>query len=254
MNMNNIGQYVSNYQYTDMNSAYKTQYKEKEKKTAGTWDNLKDTYDSTMKDGIVKAEKAEEKKEVQLSENAQELLKKLQQKYGNMDFFVANYSSMEEAQGYLNQGTKEFSVLLDPETLEKMANDEDTLKKYEDILSGMGDKFKILREGLGEDADKVINFGVAVDGNGEVSYFAELEKSSAKQRERIEEAREKKQEDKKAKEAEAEKKKAEERLKDTDSEMITASTMEELTEKIKVALEEIPEQEQPVYQSFDIRL
>ncbi len=48
----------------------------------------------------------------------------MQKKYGDMDFFVADYSSDDEAQKYLSRGSKDYSVLIEPELLEKMAADE----------------------------------------------------------------------------------------------------------------------------------
>ena len=64
----------------------------------------------------------EEKKkvgeEVELSEAAQNLLAKLKEKYGDIDFFVAEFSTDEEAQYYHNQSTKAYSCVIDPQTLE----------------------------------------------------------------------------------------------------------------------------------------
>ena len=76
------------------------------------------------------AKEVNDKREsVELSDDAKDLLKRLKKKYGNMDFVVANYSSDEEAQRYLAGGTKDYSVLIEPEVLEKMAADEETEKK-----------------------------------------------------------------------------------------------------------------------------
>lgn len=70
-------------------------------------------------------EKRIEKKSdrVNLSDKAQALLDEMKRKYSNMDFFVADYSSSEEASGIMSRGSKEYGVLLDPETLEAMAKD-----------------------------------------------------------------------------------------------------------------------------------
>ena len=61
--------------------------------------------------------------ELNLSDEAKDLLQELKEKYRNMDFMVAHFSSDEEAQSYLSRGTKDYSVLIDPETLEAMAAD-----------------------------------------------------------------------------------------------------------------------------------
>ena len=58
---------------------------------------------------------------VQLSDKAKALLQELKKTYNNMDFMVADYDSEEEAASYLSRGTKEYSVLIDAEELERMA-------------------------------------------------------------------------------------------------------------------------------------
>lgn len=59
-----------------------------------------------------------------LSTKAKALLDELKDKYTNMDFFVADFSSDEEAQSIMSAGTKDFSALFTGDELEKMANDE----------------------------------------------------------------------------------------------------------------------------------
>lgn len=129
--------------------------------------------------------------EVKLSEKAKKLLGELKEKYGNMDFFVADYSTEEEAQSYLSRGTKEFSVLIDPATLEEMAANAETKEKYLGILDEATGKLSAMKEELSEDEQNVIgSIGISIDKNGKVSYFAELEKMGEKQRERIEKQKE----------------------------------------------------------------
>lgn len=184
---------------------------------------------ATNKTSSVKIGSGEESK---LSKSAQKLLKELKEKYSNMDFFVASYSSDAEAQRYLRQGTKEYSVLIDPETLEAMANDESVRKQYEDVLSGAGDRLAELREQLGEDSDQVKSFGISIDKEGKVSYFAELDKISESRQKQLENVKEKKAEEKK----EAKRKeKAEERR---ERYTVKADSIEELAEKIKNAFKE----------------
>ncbi len=136
-----------------------------------------------------------DKDEVKLSDRAKNLLKELRQTYGNVDFMVASYSSDEEADTYLSRGTKDFSVLIDPEELEKMASDEDTKKKNLGIIDEAMGKLSDMKDKLGDKKDEVTRLGVSIDKNGTVSYFAELETLSEKQRERIEEAKENKKEE-----------------------------------------------------------
>ena len=82
----------------------------------------------------------------------------------------------------------------------------------------------------------VKTYGMQVNDNGTATYFAVLEKSTAAQKERIEKKAQEKKAEKKA-EARKEAKKAEkERLEksdDTETITITASSLEELLQKIK---------------------
>ena len=73
-------------------------------------------------------------KQPELSQGAKDLLNEMQKKYSDMDFFVADYSSDEEAQGYLSRGSKDYSVLIEPELLEKMAADGSVKEKYLGVI------------------------------------------------------------------------------------------------------------------------
>ena len=184
--------------------------------------------------------------ELKLSDKAKELLQQIKEKYGNMDFMVADYSSEEEAQTYLSRGTKQYSVLIDPDTLEAMASDEKTKEKYINILEESTGKLDSVKEQLEEEAkesgSEVKSIGMILSDDGSVSYFAELEKAGAKQKERVENSREKKAEEKKAEEKKAEKEKANERLRvgyenmprpDKKTTRVSAGSIEELLERIR---------------------
>ena len=86
---------------------------------------------------------AKEDKTPTLSKAAQKLLKDLQKKYSNMDFMVADYETEEEAAAYLSKGTSEYSTLLTPEELEKMAADdsvkEKNLKTLDEAVTKLND-------------------------------------------------------------------------------------------------------------------
>ena len=140
---------------------------------------------------------------VELSDKARALLEELQQKYSNMDFIVADYESEEEAQTLLSRGTKEYSVLIDPETLEKMAADEETKNKYLGIIDDATSQLGQMMNELGDDGAEVTRVGITIHDDGTVSYFAEMEQLSEKQKERIQAAR-----DEKKAEAKEEEKKA----------------------------------------------
>ncbi len=198
-----------------------------QKKEASSWEKPGATYDKGAQKAVDKGFlygnmavrkniTAEKTEGPQLSEKAQKLLDELKEKYGNMDFFIAKTSGDEEAQSIMSQGTKEYSVLIDPDTLEKMAEDEDFKNKciagIEESTSKLGDLF----EELGEDADKIESVGIRVGADGTMEFFAKLRESSDEQRERIEEQKEQKLEEKR-----------EEELK------LKASSLEELLEKLR---------------------
>lgn len=112
---------------------------------------------------------------VELSEEAQALLDQLKEKYGKMDFYIAETGSDEEASYYLNQGQKQYSVLIDPETLEKMAADEDVLASYEEVLDGTDEMFQSVKDAVGEENMKSIkSVNVTFDKEGNKSYLVEL--------------------------------------------------------------------------------
>lgn len=139
-----------------------------------------------------------ERKQPQLSQAAQKLLEKLRNTYGDMDFMVADFKNADEAKAVLSRGTKEFSVLFSSEELEKMASD----KKYEqecmERIQGalqMSDEINKkfgFESAFGKDdgSSAISKFGISFNSDGTTSFFAELEKSSASQREHIEKLQE----------------------------------------------------------------
>lgn len=182
-----------------------------------------------------KTEKPEKKEPVQLSDKAKKLLEELKKNYSNMDFFVADYETDEEAAEYLSRGTKEYSVLIEPETLEEMAADEEAKAKYTGILDDAVDQLKDIKDKLGDNKDDVARLGITIGKDGQVSYFAELEKTGEKQKEFVEKTREAKKEER----AEQEKKAQEQKEQDiaaqgrTKKTIVQADSVEELLEKIK---------------------
>lgn len=177
--------------------------------------------------------KAAETNPVELSEDAKNLLEELKKKYGNMDFMVAKYSSDEEAKEYLNRGTKEYSVLIDPETLEKMAADEETKNKYLSQLDDATGQLKEMEEKLGEDGENVKSLGITIGSDGTTKYFAELEKSNANQKERLEKSREARKEQKAAQEEKIKEARTEKKEADVKRTSVSADSAEELLKKIK---------------------
>ena len=157
-------------------------------------------------------------KQPELSQGAKDLLNEMQKKYGDIDFFVADYSSDEEAQRYLSRGNKDYSVLIEPELLEKMAADESVKEKYLGVIDDAKNKISEAKEEIakmdysaeGGKKSDIKSIGFSMKSDGSVSFFAELEKSSADQQKRIEESREEKRTKKKKEEKETKAKKLDE--------------------------------------------
>lgn len=174
---------------------------------------------------------------IELSDAAKNLLEELREKYGNMDIAVAEWSTDEEQDYYAGLTDKDFSVLINPELLERMASDESVREQYEAVLSNAGEASDTLKEELGDDAEKIKSFTITIDADGNVSYAVQILKDMAdkakndsktsesdKQQERIEKKR--------AERKEQEKK----RLEKLETEKIEADSIEGLIAAIKEKL------------------
>ena len=191
-----------------------------------------------------------------LSTKAKALLDELKDKYTNMDFFVADFSSDEEAQSIMSAGTKDFSALFTGDELEKMANDESYKQERLDMINDALEKFKQLKEQLanketedgqnGASYDDIVKVGIAFHDDGTVSYFAELEK------ERIEDAKDAKAEEKKK--AAKKEKAADQKETVKKKTKVQASSYEELLDKLqKVDWNTVKEEAtRSVGQKFDL--
>lgn len=176
-----------------------------------------------------------------LSRKAQEVLSKLKDKYKNMDFFVSDTTDDDEAKQIMSRGTKDYSVLISSDELEKMASDENYYNSRVSDIDGAVDMSKQINEKFGydsaygkENGTQISQIGIKCNNDGTTTYFVELEKLSEKQKERIESAKEKKAEEKKA---EAKKNdtafKANQTTEATRKTSVQANSLEELMEKIK---------------------
>jgi len=143
-------------------------------------------------------------------------------------------------------------VLIEPELLEEMAADENTKEKYLNIIDSATSQLEEATEQLGDAADDVKSIGFSVGRDGSVNFFADLEKMSENQKERIEKQCEEKAE--KAEEAEKKEKK-EQTAAASKKAFAKADTIEELIEKIKnVDWDSIKETQDDVQGSrFDCR-
>lgn len=177
------------------------------------------------------------KNEANLSKKAQDFLKNLREKYGDYDFMIGN--STDDLKALSKTGSKEFSVIFSSAEIERMANDE---KYAEEKMQGVAGAVKMAKRvaeeygfGSASGENGVINkIGVIVDDSGKMKLFADLEKTTSKQRERIEANREKRAEEKKA--ADKAKKKNPYEKNDKPSvkrARIEADTEEEFIDKLK---------------------
>ena len=181
------------------------------------------------------------KNEANLSKKAQDFLKNLREKYGDYDFMIGN--STDDLKALSKTGSKEFSVIFSSAEIERMANDE---KYAEEKMQGVQGAVKMCKRiceengyvsefdgGNGENGT-INKIGVSIDDNGNMKLFAELEKTSSKQRERIEKNKAKHAEEKKSAEKAKKKNPYEKEDKDTVKRTtIEASSEEELIQKIK---------------------
>lgn len=150
-------------------------------------DNIgKDRYDTADFSSIID-KKIEEQNEMKvgktnetekvagISETAQNYLDKLKEKYPGMDFIIAEFSTDAEADKLLSQGKGEYNVLITPALLERMATDTETAAKYEGIIEKSVTDFSDNAEELNSYKEDVADkYGVSVDSEGNVNYYALL--------------------------------------------------------------------------------
>lgn len=146
----------------------------------------------------------------QLSPKAQDLLAKLQDKYGDYDFFVAE--NQDDMKNYMDKGSKQISVVFTKEELEKMAGDEEYADKVMgQVESAIGMTKRLEESGQLGEGVHFKQIAISFDDDGNMKLFAQLEKMTAEQQERLEEAKDKKAEEKEKAAKEAEKNKEEEK-------------------------------------------
>lgn len=196
----------------------------------------------------------------ELSDKAAKYYESLKNKFSNMDIILVSKDQKEQAKSraasYANPN--KMVVLIDEEKIEKMAEDENYRKKYENIIANSSSGMAEFAKKITATGANVQGFGMQVNDNGATSFFAVMKKSGdqavASQKARIEKSAAKKKAAKKAEEKKAEKKAEKERLQKSKSETdkihgnsknskeindddetvtITASSMDELLQKIK---------------------
>lgn len=205
----------------------------------------------------------------ELSEKAQKYYEELKKKFSNMDFILVSRDMKETAKAQAGKyaNPNKLVVLVDEEKIERMAEDEKFRSQYENVIRNAGVKLPQLKKSLGSNASSVKAFGMQVNDGGNASFFAVVDKSLAAQRIRIKKNAEKKAQEKKetakkeAKEA-AEEKLAQKRAdnkENADLVTVTASSIEELLQKINDVIYEgmsdsmLTDSEKMIGQHFDSR-
>lgn len=207
----------------------------------------------------------------QLSEKGKKYYDQLKKKYSNMEFVLVSPDKKEEVER--NKGnyasSKELLVLIDSDKIEKMAEDEAYRSQYESILNSATAQMARMKASLGSNASKVRSFGMTFDDHGNASFFAVVDKSLAKQRERIADKKEERRKADREEARKAEKELAKERVSgsgqreetgNADSVTVTAGTWDELLHRIDEVIltgrsdRIITEAEKQVGQQFDFSL
>lgn len=193
----------------------------------------------------------------ELSEKAAKYYEQLKKRYSDMEFILVSKDKMAEAKATASQYANpvKMVVLIDEEKIEKMAVDKEYREKYETIIGNAKKDLGTFKDKMQETPaspnGELKGYGIQVNDNGTVTYFATLEKMTAKQKERIKETVEKKREAAKVKEKESEKEEKEENeaVDHTQSEKIennyemveytvSASTVDELIQKVIESLKQ----------------
>lgn len=168
--------------------------------------------------------------EPKLSEKAAAFLANLRKTYGDFDFIVGNAG--DDLRSLVKNSDKEFSVVFSTEELERMAVDEKYAKEKMNAVQGAVRMSQQINEQFGferafgketENGIKMTKFAICFNDDGSALYFAELEKSAQKQKERMEQIKEKKTEEKK----EAEKKEKDDKENKTTKKVIVEAASEE---------------------------
>lgn len=180
----------------------------------------------------------------QLSEKAAKYYEELKKRYSNMDFVLVSSDMKEFAKAHAGSFANPYklAVLIDEEKIERMATDENFRKQYEAILNNAASGISQLAKKLESSGVKVKGYGMQVDDGGNASFFAVIDKSLAQQRARIEKKAAEKKEAKRAEAKKAEREAFEERIhnqksdrvgKSKDEVIITASSIDELVQKVQ---------------------
>lgn len=192
-----------------------------------------------------------------LSDRAKSYLETLKEKYGNMDIYVADADSDEEAGRIMSRGTKQFSVLIDTKTLERMAEDRRLAKQYEDMITESAEELSSLKKDMNEKGLSVKAVGVKIGDDGESTYYSivddslsyyekELEKQQKKKEERAEQKKEEEKKEELQEQIEEEQQTQDKKQSDMVKEilgsqysLLTAGTIEELENRLQLEAKKV---------------
>ena len=161
----------------------------------------------------------------------------------DMDFFVADFENGDNAKDILAKSDKEFTVIFSKEEMEKMATDpkyyaekmhsvDGALRMSEEINAQFGfERAFGKNNGVSDNATgdlAITKFGISFNSDGNTTFFAQLEKLSASQKDYLEKIQEKK-----AAEKKETKRKEQREANEVKKTTVQAKSKEELLEKIK---------------------
>lgn len=190
-----------------------------------------------------------------LSETASSYYEELKAKYKDVEFVLVDNEHLDSAKEYTSSlvTDKSMIVLISEDEVEKMATDTNVRSQNEKLIEDAKTQMPDLLKQMKESGTEVKSFGIEFNKDGTASYFAVVDKSLAAQKERIENNLAEKRAEKKADEKNAAERKEE-------LTTVTASSMEELIQKIKDVMYEakadsvMTDQEKMVGQHFDFSL
>ena len=115
-----------------------------------------------------------------------------------MDFILVSKDMKKQVEANASLYGNAFKpvVLIDDEKIERMATDEAYRKKYEGILAMAQMKLDQAKNSLVSSGANVKNFGLSVNEDGKMSFFATIEKANDAQNKLIEKRQEAKKEEK----------------------------------------------------------
>ena len=121
----------------------------------------------------------------QLSDNALKYYEELKKKYSNMDFILVSKDQKEfaKAQAGSYANANKMVVLIDEDKIERMAEDENYRRHYEQIIANAAVKMPQMSAKLSSTGANVKGYGVQVNDNGTASYFAVIDKMTEAQKE-----------------------------------------------------------------------